>query len=181
MSEVDERALVARALEGDRAAFGELVDAHGRVVYNLALRMCHDAEDARDVAQRVFLKAWEKLSTFDRRNRFFSWIYRIALNETLNFRTRRKRHEVLDEALPTPQPGPAEEYERREEHAVLEGAMQQLRDDDRQILILRHFLDLSHQEMGEILGVPEKTVKSRLHSARVRLESELRRRGMGRA
>src|SRR5262245_4557228 len=106
MDEPGEADLIDRALAGDHQAFGELVDTYGRVVYNLALRMVYDAEDARDLSQAVFVKAYQKLGTFDRRNRFFSWIYRITLNESLNHLSRRRRHEALDEEMAAESPGP---------------------------------------------------------------------------
>ena len=84
MTAEDEEALVLRSLAGDQKAFGELVGAHQQVLFNVALRMLNDREDARDVTQTAFLKAWRKLDTYDRRNKFFSWIYRILLNEALN-------------------------------------------------------------------------------------------------
>ncbi|HTO91325.1 MAG TPA: sigma-70 family RNA polymerase sigma factor [Candidatus Sulfotelmatobacter sp.] len=178
MTELDEIALVTRALNGDEEAFGDLVDAYGRVIYNLALRMVGDPEDARDLSQIAFVKAWEKLSTFDRQHRFFSWLYRIALNECLNFRKRRRVHEPLDVAMPSHQAGPEASYERSEESERVQVAMMRLRAEDREVLVLRHFLRLSHREMSEMMHVPEKTVKSRLHTARVRLEGQLRAQGV---
>jgi RNA polymerase sigma-70 factor (ECF subfamily) len=178
MAEIDEAALVERALRGDHQAFATLIDAYGRVVYNLALRMVNDVEDAQDLAQTVFIKAWEKLATFDRRNRFFSWLYRIALNESLNYRARRRRHEVLDEGLRSTEPGPDERFAATQEIQMVQAALMELREDDREVVVLRHFLQLSHHEMSAILGVPEKTVKSRLYSARQRLEVQLRRKGL---
>src|SRR5882762_2699539 len=95
----DEDDLVQRTLAGDREAFGSLVEAYQRVVFNLALRMVGDAEDARDVTQTVFVKAYQKLSTFDQRNRFFSWLYRIGINESINLLHRRKSREELDDRM----------------------------------------------------------------------------------
>lgn len=179
MAEFDESALLNRALQGDAEAFGRLVDAHAGVIFNLALRMTGNAEDARDLSQTVFVKAWEKLGSFRRENRLFSWLYRIAIHETLNFKRGRGPADPLDERHPDGTPGPAERYEREEEIAGVQMALQQLRSDDRELIVLRHFLSLSHVEMGELLHVPEKTVKSRLHTARLRLETALRRQGFG--
>lgn len=177
MDERDEAGLVDRALAGDRRAFGALVDAHGAVVYNLALRMVYDAEDARDLTQNVFLKAWRKLDGFDRRNRFFSWIYRITINESLNFLARRRRHEALGEGLEDPGRGPDTRAAAAEENGLVERGLMAIGPDDRLLIVLRHFLELSHREIGDLLEVPEKTVKSRLHTARGRLAGVLRRSG----
>ena len=180
MAEFDERALVERTLQGDRNAFGELVDAHGPVIYNLALRMTGNTEDARDLSQTTFEKAWQGIGSFRGDSRFFSWLYRIAIHVVLNFRRGRGPAEELEESEPSREPGPAETYERNEEINRVQTALLQLRDDDRELIVLRHFLALSHVEIGGLLRVPDKTVKSRLHTAVLRLEAELRRLGFGR-
>lgn len=177
MVDEGEGVLVERALAGDRRAFGALVESYGRVVYNVAYRMVSDPEDARDLSQIVFIKAYEKLGTFDRRNRFFSWIYRIAINESLNHLARRRRHEELSETIVSAGATPEEQSEANEEERLVQNALTDLRAEDRELILQRHFLRLSHREMSELLHVPEKTVKSRLHTALGRLEGALRRRG----
>jgi RNA polymerase sigma-70 factor (ECF subfamily) len=179
VSGIDETVLVQRALDGDSEAFGVLVREYGSPVYNLALRMVGNAEDARDIAQNVFLKAWEKLGSFDRRSRLFSWIYRIALNESLNLRRRRRPHEPLDDAMPETAAGPEQVFDRRRNAEVVQTALARLQPGDREVLVMRHFVGLSYTEIAEVLQVPEKTVKSRLHTALVRLEIVLRRQGAG--
>ncbi len=178
MVDTDEQNLVRRSLEGDRDAFGALIAAHQDVLFNVALRMCGDREDAREIVQTVFLKAWRKLHTFDRRNRFFSWIYRIMVNETLNLVTRRPPCDPLPETLRDPGSAPDEDCARAEAGDIVQAALLELPPTQREVIVLRHFQDLSYREMGELLGVPEKTVKSRLHESRRRLEGLLRRRGL---
>ena len=177
MADEDERALIERVLGGDREAFGALVDSYGRLVYNLALRMVRDREDARDLAQTVFLKAYERLGTFDRRNRFFSWIYRITVNESLNWIGRRRPQEALSDEASDGGETPDEAAETAEAQRLVQRALVEMRDDDRDVIVMRHFLQLSHREMGEALHLPEKTVKSRLHTARGRLAEALKRYG----
>jgi RNA polymerase sigma-70 factor (ECF subfamily) len=179
MTECDEHTLIEKALQGDANAFGSIVDAHQAVVFNLALRMLGDRDDASDVSQAVFLKVWEKLATFDRRNKLFSWIYRIALNETLNFRRRRRPHETLEDSLPAPGDDPSGQYEASRESRAVQEALMELKTADREIVILHHVLRYSHRDIGELHHVPEKTIKSRLFTARERLEACLRRRGFG--
>src|SRR5438105_5305198 len=164
----DEDALVQRTLTGDREAFAGLVEAYQNVVFNLALRMVGNPEDARDVTQTAFVKAYSKLATFDRRNRFFSWLYRIGINESLNLLGRRKASSALDEEIEAPAPGPDRIAETAEEEQLMNRALMDLTPDYRQVLILRHFLDFSHREIGDLLQLPEKTVKSRLHTGRER-------------
>ena len=173
----DEDALVGRTLAGDREAFGTLVEAYQGVLYNLALRMVGDPEDARDVTQSAFVKAYSKLATFDRRNRFFSWLYRIGINESLNLLSRRKSREPLDETIEATGLGPERTAEASEEEQLMNRALMDLTPDYRQVLILRHFLDFSHREIGELLQLPEKTVKSRLHTGRERLGAALQKHG----
>jgi RNA polymerase sigma-70 factor (ECF subfamily) len=176
----DEDALVAAARGGDTGAFGSLVDAYGGAVFNLALRMVGNREDARDLAQVVFVKAYEKLGTFDGRSRFFSWVYRIAINESLNWLGRRKHQVELNESLESGERRPDQRAEASEEERMVQEAMKDLTLEYRQVIVLRHFMELSHAEMAGVLQLPEKTVKSRLHTARERLGEALRKRGFAR-
>ena len=161
--------LVARCLGGDVEAFEPLVLRYQRPLFNVAWRMLGNREDARDVVQGAFVKAWEKLDTFDPRHRFFSWIYRIVVNESLNARSRRPPLQTL-EGSDVPGPGgPEDALRSRERNDCLQKALLRLAGDDREVIILRHFAELSYAEIGETLGLAEKTVKSRLHEARQRL------------
>lgn len=178
MDEANEAELIARSLDGDPAAYGELVLMHQRVLYNVALRMTGNREDAQDVTQIAFIKAYRNLASFDRRRKFFSWIYRILWNETLNLIQRRPRHEPLDEEMPGGPSTPDRESEEREERVLIDEAIQELPADYRQVIVLRHFAQLSYQEMGRVIELPEKTVKSRLFTARRLLASILERKGV---
>jgi RNA polymerase sigma-70 factor (ECF subfamily) len=173
-----EAELIRRSLDGDAEAYGELVAAHQRVLYNVALRMTGNREDAQDVTQIAFIKAYQKLATFDRGRKFFSWVYRILWNETLNLVQRRPRHEALDEETPAAQPSPERESEEREISARIHEAIEELPPDYRQVILLRHFAQLSYQEMSRVIELPEKTVKSRLFTARRLLGSILERKGV---
>ncbi len=177
----DEEALVRRSCEGDREAFGELVSAYERPLFNVALRMCNDREDARDLTQIAFLKAWSKLHTFDRRNKFFSWVYRILVNETLNLLRSRRAQVPLDERMAARERSPEECAEAEEIGAIVQAGLMELATDHREVIVLRHFLHLSHGEIGGMLNLPEKTVKSRLYTARQHLAGILRRRGVRQA
>lgn len=179
MTAEDEETLVGRSLAGDQAAFGELVSAHQQVLFNVALRMLRDREDARDVAQTAFLKAWQKLHTYDRQGRFFSWIYRILINEALNQLRQRRRLEPLDERLVSPERSPEERTAANEIGTIVQEGLMELGTEHRQLIILRHLLHLSHREMADLVNLPEKTVKSRLYTGRQLLGGILRRRGVG--
>lgn len=166
---MDDEALVQRCLSGDTEAFGELVGRYERPIFNVALRMLRDREEARDATQNAFVKAWQHLDQFDRSRRFFSWLYRIAVNESLNRATRRRKTEVLDETLEARTDGPEAQAARSEQALLVERAVEQLSDTYREVIVLRHWLDLSYDEIAEALHVPAKTVKSRLFSARAKL------------
>jgi RNA polymerase sigma-70 factor (ECF subfamily) len=115
------------------------------------------------------MKAYDKLSTYDPKYKFFSWIYRIMTNESLNLIGRRRSHEPLDFDLVSTQKNPEEEYEGRRVGRAVQSALMRLSADHRQVLVLRHFVALSYKEMSSALGLPEKTVKSRLFAARRQL------------
>src|SRR5437016_9534821 len=95
----EDAAWVARCLKGDSSAFEPLVTRYQRVLFTLAFRLLGNYEDARDATQNAFIRAYEKLETYDPSHRFFSWLYRIGLNESLNFRRSRRPHEPLAPTL----------------------------------------------------------------------------------
>jgi RNA polymerase sigma-70 factor (ECF subfamily) len=168
MNNGDDAELARRCLRGDQQAFEPLVARYQKVLFNVALRMVGNYEDARDIAQTTFVKAYEKLATYDPSYRFFSWIYRIMMNESLNLLQRRKIHEPLDLNLSSTS-DPQQDALALERSDLVRSALQKLPPADREVLILRHYMELSYSEMSEGLGIPEKTVKSRLYSARQRL------------
>jgi RNA polymerase sigma-70 factor (ECF subfamily) len=159
---------VAQCLVGDASAFERLVAKHHKVVFNVALRMVGDYEEARDVTQATFVKAWEKLASFDPSHRFFSWLYRIMINHSLDLIERRRRQVPLDPKLRS-SARPDHDFEASERAAWVQGAIARLPRESREVLVLRHFAELSYQEMAETLAIPEKTVKSRLFEARQKL------------
>jgi RNA polymerase sigma-70 factor (ECF subfamily) len=158
-------------LGGDPAAFGPLVSRYERVLFRVAFRLTGEYEDARDATQNAFVKAFEQLHRYDGQRRFFSWIYRIAVNECLNLRRSRRPQETLTENLAgaDSHPGPFEVAALAEARGRIDRAMTHLSFEYREVIALRHFGDLSYEEMADAIGVPEKTVKSRLFSARQRL------------
>ena len=168
--------LVERFRQGDRAAFGELVARYQRPVYNAAFWVLRSPEDARDVAQDVFLKVAERIADYDPRFRFFSWIYRIAVNEALNALRRSGREEALDEDAPLPSDERGNpEWQAGESQAAarIRSALMTMSPNDRTVIALRHFSECSYQEIAQVLGIDEKTVKSRLFEARQRLRELL--------
>jgi RNA polymerase sigma-70 factor (ECF subfamily) len=176
MAEPDEDVVcVARCLRGESSAFEGLVRRYQRVLFSVAHRMLGNYEDARDATQNVFVRAYEGLDTYDPNRRFFSWIYRIAVNECLNLRRARRPSEPLPEQMESDEAaGPLETVAAQEQSEWIDAALVRLSEEHRLVVVLRHFADLSYSEMSEILSVPEKTVKSRLFEARQRLGDILR-------
>ena len=174
---MDDSELVARSLAGDSGAFGELVERYQRVLFQLAYRMLRDREEARDATQAAFIRAWQHLAQFDRSRRFFSWIYRIQINEALNRRARLRQQDELDPNQSDGGQDPQTLHERDRLQAIVADAMIELSQESRDVLVLRHWLDMSYEEIAEHVHVPPKTVKSRLFTARQKLAVILKRRG----
>ena len=171
--------LVKRCLAGDNTAFAAIVDKYEKIVYNVAIRMCTSQEDAEDITQSVFTKAFEGLDTFKPRYKFFSWIYRIAVNESLNVVNQQRRFEKLEIDQMSDDRTPDQSYEEIELREQVQDCLMKLGVEYRVVLVLNHFHDLSYSEIGYILEIPEKTVKSRLFTARCLLKDKLMRKHIG--
>lgn len=176
MEEDDDHALLLRFRRGDREAFETLVVRYQRPIYNAALAILHRPEDASDVAQTVFLRIVEKGDGYDPQYKLFSWLYRIAVNESLDLLRRSRRQSPLDDDFDQPDApgrGPDDVLARVEMSARIRRGVMGLAVNDRVVLSLRHFSDCSYEQMAEILDIDEKTVKSRLFEARRRLRGVL--------
>jgi RNA polymerase sigma-70 factor, ECF subfamily len=184
----EEAALVASARNGDQDAFSTLVRLHQRQVYNLALRMLHDTEEASEATQEVFLAAWQGLPGFRGNARFATWLYRIAYNYCLKLVEHRRRAaaaqaELAAESAREQSPAGAlsAHHAQDAERAMREhvrGEIANLPPKYRVVLVLRHLQELSYEEMAEIMRVPIGTVKTQLFRARALLKERLE--GIGR-
>jgi len=187
---------VTRAAEGDHEAFRVLVERYQGRAYGLALRVMRDEEQARDVVQEAFLKAYRSLDRFEGRSSFYTWFYRVVMNLCIDAKRRQpsggmvewdESHALeapvgtgLDAVDPVRQQasGPAGDLERAELRETIRQAIEELPDDARQTLVLREIDGLSYSEIAKSLGVPKGTVMSRLHHARRRLRALLAERGV---
>ena len=181
-----DRELVAAAKSGDRHAFGKLVERYQRRVYALTYGIVRQREDAWDVAQEAFVKAYRNLSRFEGNSAFYTWLYRIAYNLSIDALREKARREtvdvqegrILEEALVKSgrkaHAHPDEMAARRELSTVLQRAMSKLSEKHRAIIVLREIEGLSYEEMAEVLGISKGTVMSRLFHARQNLQSLLR-------
>lgn len=165
--------LVRRCLDGEKQAFGVLVDQYQRVLYNVALKIVRDPDDAADIVQTVFVKTYEKLDRYNPKYKFYSWIYRMTVNTALNFSKRHSRLTSIETHSVQSRSTPAEEYAAAELSDRVEGAMFEIPPEDRAILSLKYTAELSYRDIAYVFDIPEKTVKSRLYTARQRLKDVL--------
>jgi RNA polymerase sigma-70 factor (ECF subfamily) len=161
-----EREAVETCRRGEREAFDRLVLRYQRDVYRLCYRYVNNHEDANDLAQEVFLKAWRAIPRFRGQSAFSTWLYRIAVNACLNFRAlRRPVTQELPEALPDPRLGAAARVESDDEARRVRAAVARLPEKQRATLILKVYHELTHEEVAGILGSSVGTVKANLFHA----------------
>ena len=174
-----EQRLVARARRGDAAAFEVLVTEYAQYVHNLALRVVRDPQEAEDIAQEAFLRAWKGLPGFRGGSRFSTWLYRIATNLCYNRLPAMKRSlseldpENAAVQVPDGRTGPEARLDSRELMAALVRAVDDLPEGYRLLITLRHTQGLPYQEIAEVTGLPLGTVKTNLFRARAQLRERL--------
>jgi RNA polymerase sigma-70 factor (ECF subfamily) len=185
---IDESTLVARTREGDAKAFAALVRRYEGKIFRLAQHITQNREDAEDVLQETFLKAYEHLDQFQGNSKFYTWIVRIAVNQALmKLRKRRSDKTVsIDETIDTGEDtvireiaawdeSPEERYSREELQAILTAAIDSLAAPYRAVFVLRDMEELSTEETAEALDLSVPAVKSRLLRARLQLRDKLNR------
>ena len=189
MTREEEYAVVERVLGGDTDAFEALVTAYQKQIYNLTLRYVSSPEDAADLTQEAFLRAFRSLSSFRGDSRFSVWMYRLTTNICIDFLRSRGRgsassltvenedEEIEELDVPDERFEPQKELERRELRRAVREGLQTLSEDAQEIVILRELEGLSYAEIGERLGLEAGTVKSRLFRARKALCDYLRTSG----
>ncbi len=172
---------------GDPTAYRGLVEKYQGRLYTLVYGMIRNREDARDLTQEAFVKAYRSLDTFRAEAGFYTWLYRIAMNLTIDFARKRKRRGQIAEfdeniaqrdedgdiAEVHEEESPGRILERKQTLARIMDAMEQLPEDQRQVVLLRELDGLSYKEIADAMGIPEGTVMSRLFYARKRLQKLL--------
>lgn len=173
VGEADDRQLVAEAQAGDAAAFEQLVRRHADLLYAVVRRLVDTRDEAEDVTQEAFLRAWRAIGRFKGDAAFSTWLYRIGVNEALRRRERRPgspRETSLDEQLVEPReprPGPALVAQHRALHGALDRAIAALHPDLRTPLVLRDIHGLTTAQAAAVMELSEAAFKSRLHRARI--------------
>ena len=184
---MSEEQLIRRAQQGDNGAFEELLLLHQKKVYNLCLRMSANPDDALDLSQEAFLRAWRSLGQYQFEANFSTWLFRLTSNICIDFLRRKKRRqetsltesyddsdEGAELSVPDAQPGPEQQAMTNETKIELARAMEQLSPEHREILQLRVIEDLQYEQIADILGVRVGPVKSRLARARLALRKILK-------
>jgi RNA polymerase sigma-70 factor (ECF subfamily) len=175
---LDDQCLIDACRSGKTEAFGVLVSRYQDRLYPTVFRLTGCAEDALDLLQEAFLRAYEKLDRFHGESSFYTWIYRIAVNLALS--DRRKRRHESSAALPGDPSGdralddPSVPLERAERDERIQEALDALAPDHRAVVVMKEYDGLRYEEIGAMLGVPVGTVRSRLHRARCELRERLR-------
>ncbi len=173
MVDDNDSAFVRQTLGGDLHAFEILFERYQKQIFNTIARIVGDYDDATDVTQNTFIKAYQNLKRYDEKFKFFSWLYRIAVNESLNFLKSRRRDEEADETLRTDDRQPDELVLDSERDRRVRDGLGRLTEDQRTVVVLFHFQDLCYEEIAQVIGIPVTTVKSRLFEARTSLRKIL--------
>jgi RNA polymerase sigma-70 factor, ECF subfamily len=181
-----DRELLEAVLEGDNTAYRGLVEKYQTRVYSMVYGMVRNREDARDITQEAFVKAYHSLKGFRLESSFYTWLYRIAMNLSIDLTRKRKRREVsgFDENIASKDAdgvidvahhgdSPSKALERKQLLGRIMASMQKLSDDQRQVILLREVEGLSYKEISDVMEIPEGTVMSRLFYARKKLQSLL--------
>ena len=168
--------LTRRSQAGDTEAFGELVSKYSTKIFTMVYCIVGNENDAWDLAQEGFLKAWRSIHRFEARSSFYTWLYSITMNLTIDsLRRKGRRQEVeLDDAIPSFLPGPRVNCERAEIREQVNAALAQLSPEHRAVVVLKEIEDMQYREIAEVLNVSMGTVMSRLFYGRKRLQSILK-------
>ena len=184
LEQIDEDELLNRFRNGDIEAFNPLVLKYEKKIYNLIYHQIRDRETAKDISQEVFLKAFKALPNFKGGSAFYSWIYRIAINSSIDFQRQRNRSKVLTfEELPldadevlrmsASHPSPEKLLEEKELGKIIRKAVRKLPPGQRRVFNLRHRRELAIKEIAVLLNRSESTIKTHLHHAHRRLQDML--------
>ena len=184
--------LIRRAQRGDADAFEQLLLEHQKNVYNLCYRMAGNPDDAMDLSQETFLRAWRCLDQYQFASAFSTWLYRLCSNICIDFLRRRRRQQTVPltfedadgeeqtYAVPDAQPLPEEQVELKLTREILQAAMTQLLPEHRAVLQLRVVNEMSYEQIADVLDIQIGTVKSRLSRARNQLKKILERGNLSR-
>jgi len=177
---VSDEALVAMTLKGQSAAFEELIKRYERQIYSLTLKMMGNQEDANDVAQEIFIKLYNALNKFDNERKFFSWMYKIALNVCYTAMKRRPQENfsldnIIDFAplIPERDTQPETYFESQEIKTLVQTAISELPENFRVPVLLRYMHEMSYQQIADAMELPVSTIETRLYRGKAILQKRL--------
>ncbi len=180
-----DRILIDKILEGDQLAFKELVEKYQTMVINTCIGFLHDKQDAEDISQEVFIEVFASLRKFRKEAKLSTWMYRIAVNKSLNFLRSKKRRQWIqnledvlgmnrqDQKQPIEMRNPAIDLEMQEEALLLHNAINSLSENQRIAFTLNKYEDLPYSEISEIMRVSLSSVESLIHRAKLNLQQKL--------
>ena len=166
MVEIDDHSIIKKVLEGDTASFADIVVRYQQIIFNLTYRMTGNEEDARDLTQEIFIRAYMNLDRIDPQYKFFSWLYRLGVHQTLDFIKRRKPLMLTENLMAHDRYAENENGNWTEKRMQVRKAIQKLKPKYRLLIVMKYYSSLSYDQMSLITGIPEKKVKSRLFEAR---------------
>ncbi|MFT8312237.1 MAG: RNA polymerase sigma factor SigW [Sporolactobacillus sp.] len=188
-----EKRLIKKIRKGDQQAFAELVERYKNSVFAICLRMVGNAQEAEDLSQEAFIRAYNHIDQYDHERKFSTWLFRIATNLSIDFLRRRKNVVSLDAVVPgteglslnamLPDEGeqPEDRIVRKETEEMVQGEIKKLPEKYRSAVVLKYIEDLSLKEISEIMEIPVGTVKTRIHRGREMLRKNMMAEGGGRA
>lgn len=165
--------VVNDCLNGNGRAYETIVNKYQKMIFRLANKFVRDFDDAEEITQSVFVKAYENLNKYNPKYKFFSWLYRITINEAINFEKRKKDKGTIDKNERSFENEPDRIYDESVTSESITNALMELDMIYRIPVVLKHFLDYTYKELSELLEIPEKTVKSRLFTGRQLLKEIL--------
>ncbi len=174
MVETDDHSIIKKVLDGDVEAFAHIVKRHQQTIFNLAFQMTGREEDARDLTQEIFLRAYLNLDKADSHYKFFSWLYRLGMNHTINHLRQRKPYERIEDMEISDRHVRNETADLMEERRNVRKAIRKLKPKYRLLIVMKYYSALSYDQMSSITGIPENRVKSRLFEARLMLRDILK-------
>jgi RNA polymerase sigma-70 factor (ECF subfamily) len=173
MYESEDKKIIENVLSGNTDSFRLLIDRYQKTIYNLTYRITGDPEDAKEVTQCIFVKIYSNLNKYNPAYKFFSWMYRIAINESLSFQKTKRNFSTIDENMYSDQDNPEKILDDKAKEKEIQQAIKRLKYDYRILIIMKYYEGFSYEKISSVTGIPVKKIRSRLFTARQILKDDL--------
>ena len=170
MVKKDDKKIIEEVLSGDPDAFGILVERYQKPIFRMIFKMTGSSVEAEELTQNVFVKVYSNLTQFNPKYKFFSWLYRIALNEALNYLKSRKKISAINVNTSVTQENPEVILQKKERKEALQLSIMELKPMERKLIVLKYYEEMTYEEISNVTGLSVKKVKSRLFTGRKRLK-----------